>query len=50
LPRLAQMVADGTLRTSIGAEAPWTEVAWVGQQLLERGFTGKAVLQVGEAL
>ncbi len=49
LPRLARMVADGTLRTSIGAQAPWTEIARVGQELLERRFTGKAVLHVGEA-
>jgi NADPH:quinone reductase-like Zn-dependent oxidoreductase len=49
LPRLARMVADGTLRTIIGAEAPWTEIAQVGQSLLERHFTGKAVLHVGEA-
>jgi NADPH:quinone reductase-like Zn-dependent oxidoreductase len=49
LPRLARMVADGTLRTSIGAQAPWTEIARVGQELLERRFTGKAVLQVGVA-
>jgi NADPH:quinone reductase-like Zn-dependent oxidoreductase len=49
LPRLARMVADGTLRTSIGAEAPWTEIARVGHDLLERRFTGKAVLHVGEA-
>lgn len=49
LPRLARMVADGTLRTSIGAEAPWTEIARVGQSLLARRFTGKAVLHVGEA-
>jgi NADPH:quinone reductase-like Zn-dependent oxidoreductase len=49
LPRLARMVADGTLRTSIGAEAPWTEIARVGQALLERRFTGKAVFHVGEA-
>lgn len=49
LPRLARMVADGTLRTSIGAQAPWTEIARVGQELLERRFTGKAVLHVSEA-
>lgn len=49
LPRLARMVAEGTLRTSIGAQAPWTEIARVGQELLERRFTGKAVLHVGEA-
>jgi hypothetical protein len=49
LPRLARMVADGTLRTSIGTQAPWTEIARVGQELLERRFTGKAVLHVDEA-
>jgi NADPH:quinone reductase len=49
VPRLARMVADGTLRTSIGVQAPWTEIARVGQSLLERRFTGKAVLHVGEA-
>ncbi len=48
LPRLARMVADGTLCTSIGVEAPWTQIARVGQSLLERRFTGKAVLHVGE--
>jgi hypothetical protein len=40
------MVAEGTLRTSIGDEAPWTEIARVGQELLERRFTGKAVLHL----
>lgn len=49
LPRLARMVADGTLRTSIGVEAPWTEIARIGQALLERRFTGKAVLHVSDA-
>jgi NADPH:quinone reductase len=49
LPRLARMVADGTLHTSVGAQAPWTEVARVGQALLERRFTGNVVLEVGEA-
>jgi NADPH2:quinone reductase len=49
VPRLARMVADGTLRTSIGVQAPWTEIARVGHDLLERRFTGKAVLQVDEA-
>lgn len=49
LPRLARMVADGTLRTSIGVEAPWTEIARIGHALLERRFTGKAVLHVSDA-
>jgi NADPH:quinone reductase-like Zn-dependent oxidoreductase len=49
LPRLARMVAEGALRTSIGTQAPWTEISRVGHELLERRFTGKAVLHVGEA-
>jgi NADPH:quinone reductase len=49
LPRLARMVADGTLRANIGAEAPWTEIVKVAEGLLARRFTGKAVLHVKEA-
>jgi NADPH:quinone reductase len=49
LPRLARMVADGTLRTSIGAEARWTQIAEVAQGLLARRFAGKAVLRLSEA-
>ena len=48
VPRLARMVADGTLRASIGVEAPWTQIAPVGQSLLDRRFAGKAVLHVGD--
>jgi NADPH:quinone reductase len=48
LPRLARMIAEGTLRTSIGAQAPWTEIAQVAQGLLERRFAGKAVLHVSD--
>ena len=40
------MVADGTLRTSIGAETPWTEIVKVAEGLLARHFTGKAVLHL----
>jgi NADPH:quinone reductase-like Zn-dependent oxidoreductase len=49
MARLARMVADGTLRTSIGAEAPWTEIANVAHALLARQFAGKAVLRVNES-
>jgi NADPH:quinone reductase len=47
LDRLARMVADGKLKPRIEVEAPWTEVGEVARRLIERGYTGKAVLQVG---
>ncbi len=46
LSRLASLVASGRLRPRIEVEAPWTEIAAVAQQLLDRRFTGKAVLHV----
>lgn len=47
LARLLRLVADGRLRTSIAAEAPWTEIAAYARRLAERDYTGKAVLHVG---
>ena len=47
LDRLARMVAEGTLKPRIEVEAPWTEVGEVATRLIERGYTGKAVLRVG---
>jgi NADPH:quinone reductase-like Zn-dependent oxidoreductase len=44
LARLLRLVADGRLDTSITIEASWTEVGRVAQQLLDRQFSGKAVL------
>lgn len=49
LYRLARMVAEGTLRPHIEVQAPWTEVGEVATRLIERGYTGKAVLHVGGA-
>jgi NADPH:quinone reductase len=46
LDRLARMVADGRLKPRIEVEAPWTELGEVAARLLERGYTGKAVLRV----
>ena len=43
---MARMVADGRLRPHIEVEAPWTEVGEIARRLIERGYTGKAVLQV----
>lgn len=46
LTRLGRLVADGHVRPHIAIEAPWTEIGTVAQQLLDRGFTGKAVLHL----
>lgn len=46
LARLAPMVANGSLKTSIAVEAPWTQIGDVAQQLIDRRFPGKAVLHV----
>jgi len=43
---LAGMVARGTLRPRIEIEAPWTDIATVARQLLDRRFMGKAVLHL----
>ena len=47
LARLARMVADGRLKPRIEVQAPWTEVGEIARRLIERGYTGKAVLRVG---
>jgi NADPH:quinone reductase-like Zn-dependent oxidoreductase len=46
LARLARLIADGKLKPAIEVEAPWSEVAEVAQRLIERKFTGKAVLHL----
>jgi NADPH2:quinone reductase len=46
LQRLLHLVEAGQLRPHIDVEAPWTQVADVAQKLLERRFTGKAVLHI----
>jgi len=43
---LARLVADGRLTPRIEAEAPWTEIGSVARSLLERKFSGKAVLSL----
>jgi NADPH:quinone reductase len=47
LARLARMVDEGRLHPRIEVEAPWTEIGEVARGLMERRFTGKAVLRVG---
>ncbi|GHO57568.1 hypothetical protein KSB_60430 [Ktedonobacter robiniae] len=46
LARLAQMVAEQQLRTSIEVEASWHDIGDIAQRLLQRQFTGKAVLHL----
>lgn len=43
---LLRLVAAGKLTTRISVEADWSEVAAVSRQLMERAFTGKAVLHL----
>lgn len=47
LTRLSRFVADGRLRPQIEVEAPWTQIGDVAQRLMDRSFTGKAVLYTG---
>jgi NADPH:quinone reductase-like Zn-dependent oxidoreductase len=43
---LAELIAAKKLRPQIAVEAPWTEIAGVARRLIERDFTGKAVLHI----
>jgi NADPH:quinone reductase len=43
---LAQMAAKQQLKTSIEVEASWNEIGNIAQRLLQRQFTGKAVLHL----
>jgi NADPH:quinone reductase len=43
---LAGLIAGGALKPRIEIESGWTEIGAVAQQLLDRGFVGKAVLHV----
>jgi NADPH2:quinone reductase len=46
LGRLARLVAEQRLRTPIEVEASWHEIGDIAQRLLQRQFTGKAVLHL----
>jgi NADPH:quinone reductase-like Zn-dependent oxidoreductase len=46
LKRLLSLVEVGQLHPHIDLEAPWTQIADVAQQLLDRRFPGKAVLHI----
>ena len=46
LARLVKLVEEGSLRPHIEVEASWTDVGQVAAQLIDRRYTGKAVLRV----
>ncbi len=48
LARLAAMVAQGGLKPRISVEASWREIGRVAHGLIDRAFTGKAVLHVAD--
>jgi NADPH:quinone reductase-like Zn-dependent oxidoreductase len=47
LDLLAHMVARRQLRIPVEAEGTWDDIADIAQRLLDRKFTGKAVLHLG---
>jgi len=47
LARLVRFVETGDLRPRIEVEAPWTRIGEVARSLMDRSYTGKAVLRVG---
>jgi NADPH:quinone reductase-like Zn-dependent oxidoreductase len=46
LALLADLIAARKLRPQIAVEAPWTDIGTVARRLIDRDFTGKAVLHV----
>ena len=46
LSLLAHLVQQGILQPSVEVEAPWTDIAPVARQLMDRTFSGKAVLHL----
>jgi len=43
---LAEQIAEGKLRPQIAVEAPWNEIRTIARRLIDREFTGKAVLYI----
>jgi NADPH:quinone reductase len=46
LALLADLIAAKKLRPHVAVEAPWSEIGMVARRLLDREFTGKAVLHI----
>jgi NADPH:quinone reductase len=47
LALLADLIAAQKLRPQIAVEAPWSEIGTIARRLIDRDFTGKAVLHIG---
>jgi NADPH2:quinone reductase len=47
LAQLSHLVAEGRLEHHVSVEGSWDEIGGVAQRLLDRGYTGKAILRVG---
>lgn len=43
---LAELIAAGKLRPQIAVEASWNEIGTIARRLIDRDFTGKAVLHI----
>ena len=43
---LAELIAAKKLRPQIAVEAPWSEIGTIARRLIDREFTGKAVLHI----
>jgi len=46
LGRLARLVAEGKLHPTVEVEASWEEIAGIAQRLIDRDYSGKAVLMI----
>ena len=47
LARLSRLVAEGRLEPQVSVEGSWDKIGNLAQRLLDRDYTGKAVLRVG---
>jgi len=43
---LAELIAAGKLKPQIAVEASWSEIGTIARRLIDREFTGKAVLHI----
>ena len=43
---LTELIAAKKLKPQIAAEAPWGEIGAIARRLIDRDFTGKAVLHI----
>jgi NADPH:quinone reductase len=43
---LAELIEAKKLRPQLAVEAPWSEIGTIARRLIDREFTGKAVLHI----